>query len=242
MGAIGLAVALAIYGWRYFDSWWSGVPVHWVARRGEPVMLTLNDGTEVRLDADSDLVVKFGVHARRAALAHGEALFTVAYDPLRPFEVDIGRGRVIDLGTRFDVEKLSDSARVTVLEGRVGLMTPRGEVVLTAGHSGGYEASGGLLQVSTVDTSIPLWQDGQRHFDNEPLSVIAERLGRYHSVDFTFAEPELRRLRISGTFRTDDLDLFLRTLSAAFPVKTRWLDPQHLQFVSLVDGGLEEQR
>lgn len=241
--AVLLGIVLAIPAWRYIDSWWSGVPIHRIAGRGEPTKLTLKDGTRVLLDADSELVVKIGVGARRVALARGEAFFDVVHETSWPFQVEVGRGLVTALGTQFDVERLSDSSRVTVFEGRVGLKTPQGEVALSAGQSSGYENSGDLLSVNTVTRSGPFWQDGQRYFDSEPLADVVQRLARYHAVTFTFADPRLERLRVSGTFRTDDLSLFLRTLSAAFPVQARWVDSQHMEFIPRVDGhgkGIQE--
>jgi len=234
-----LIIALVVPTWQFVDRWWNGVPVLWSARRGHPEMLTLQDGTRVLLDADSELVVKLGARARRVSLRRGEALFTVVHDASRPFEVEIGPGRVTDLGTRFDVEMFDGSARVSVFEGRVGVATPHGEVVLTAGRSSGYDGSGTLLPVRTVEDKPSLSADGQRRFDAEPLSEVVERLARYHDVTFDFADPRLRQLQVSGVFRVSDLPLFLRTLSAAFPVNAKWTGPQRVEFTlrAYVDAG-----
>jgi transmembrane sensor len=226
-----LIAALAIPAWFYGDRWWNGVPVHWIAPRGESRTLMLEDGTHVLLDADSDLVVKLGAYARRVSLVRGEALFTVTHNASRPFEIEIGPGRVMDLGTRFDVEKLPSAVHIAVFEGRVGVRTVHGEVVLGAGRGGGYDDSGTLLPVSKVDAAATLRPDGQRHFDSEPLATIVARLARYHSVTFVFADPRLQELRVSGTFRVTDLPLFLTTLSAALPIEARWVAPQRVEFV-----------
>jgi transmembrane sensor len=225
-----LVAALAIPAWRQADRWWNGVTVHWVTARGESRTLTLEDGTQVLLDADSDLLAKFGAHARRVSLARGEALFTVTHDASRPFEIEIGPGRVVDLGTRFDVEKLPDAVRVAVFEGRVGIKTTHGEVVLGAGRGCGYDDGGTLLPVRKVDAATTLRSDGERHFDSEPLAAVVARLGRYHPVTFEFSDPRLQELRVSGTFRVTDLALFLRTLTAALPVEVRWVGPQRVEF------------
>lgn len=225
-----LAVILAIPAWRQVDRWWNGTMLHWVAPRGESRTLVLEDGTQVLLDADSDLVARFGAHARRVSLVRGEALFTVTHDASRPFEIEIGPGRVVDLGTRFDVEKLPDAVRVAVFAGRVGIKTAHGEVVLGMGRGGGYDASGVLLPVRKVDATTTLRSDGERHFDSEPLAAVVARLARYHPVTFEFSEPRLQELRVSGTFRVTDLELFLRTVSAALPVEARWVGPQRMEF------------
>lgn len=229
--AVLVAALLVPLGHVSYD-WWNGVPVHWVAQRGEPKAIVLQDGTRVLLDAGSDLVVKLGARVRRVSLIRGEALFSVVHDASRPFELEIGPGRIADLGTRFDVETLQGAARVAVFEGRVGITTPHGEVLLTAGHSGGYDGAGLLLPVSQVSDSTALWQQGMRRFEAAPLADVVERLMRYHSVTFVFADPQLKQLRLSGTFRITDLPLFLRTLSTALPVDARWIDPKRVELTA----------
>ncbi len=233
--AVTLIVALVIPAWLRLDRWWNGVPVHWIAPRGESRELVLEDGTHVLLDADSDLVVKLGAHARRVSLVRGEALFSVTHDATQPFEVEIGRGRVVDLGTRFDVERLPGAVRVAVFDGRVGIRTPHGELVLGPGRGGGYDDRGTLLPVGQVNAATTLRPDGERHFDSEPLATVVARLARYHPVTFVFSDPRLQELRVSGTFRINDLALFLRTLSTALPIEARWTGPQRVEFMSPQD-------
>jgi transmembrane sensor len=229
--AVLLLIAGVIPAWLRMDRWWNGVPVHWVAPKGESKAVVLEDGTRVLLDADSDIVAKLGAYARRVSLVRGEALFTVTHDTSHPFEIEIGPGRVVDLGTRIDVEKLPDAVHITVLEGRVGIKTRHGEVVLGPGRGGGYDATGALLPVREVDAAAALRPDGERHFDSEPLTAIVARLERYHPVTFVFADPQLQELRLSGTFRLADLPLFLRTLSAALPIEAHWIGTQRVEFV-----------
>ena len=224
--------AIALFpGFQLLTRWWNGVPVHWIAPRGESKTLRMEDGTQVLLDADSELVTKLGARVRRASLLRGEALFVVKYDVSRPFEVEAGPGRITDLGTHFDVEKLPGSVRISVYEGRVGVRTAHGEVVLETGRGGGYDDHGILLPVNHVDTATMLQADGQRRFDSEPLAAIVARFARYHPVTFVFANPELEDLRVSGTFSISDLTLFLRTLTTAFPVEARWTGSERVEFV-----------
>jgi transmembrane sensor len=240
--AVALVTALVIHSWMFLSRWWNGVPVHWITPRGESRAVVLEDGTHVLLDADSDLVTKLGAHARRVSLVRGEALFTVTHDVSRPFEIEIGPGRVADLGTRFDVERLPNAVRIAVLEGRVGIRTDHGEVVLGAGRSGGYDDDGTLLPVSEVDITSTLRSDGIRHFDNEPLAAVVTRLTRYHAVSFVFADPQLQALRLSGTFRVSDLNLFLRTVSMALPIEAHWIGPRRVEFVSREANTRQESR
>jgi transmembrane sensor len=227
-----LIAAVLVPAWRAGQDWWNGVPVRWSADRGAPKSFLLNDGTQVMLDADSELVARVGARVRRVTLIRGEALFTVVHDTSRPFEVDVGAGRIADFGTRFDVERVHNSVRIAVLEGRVGIATLHGEMSLGAGSGSGYDGEGTLLPVRPIDESVALWGEGQRRFNAEPLSDVVDRLMRYHSVTFFFTDPRLKELRVSGTFKMGDLALFLRTLAAALPVEARWTAPQHIEISS----------
>lgn len=229
-------VAIAISLWPVGSRWWDGEPQRWSAARDKPTDFTLSDGTHVLLDAGSEIVTSIGWHTRRVSLRRGEALLTVAHDRRRPFELDSGSGRVTDLGTRFDVEILRGTTRIAVLEGCVGVSTSGHEMALMAGQAGGYDRSGVLLPVTTAGSTALLWAAGKRRFDREPLPDVLERLARYHDVSFDFSNPELQELQLSGTFRVDDLPLFLRTLSAALPVEAQQVGPQRFEIRPRTDS------
>ncbi len=247
IAAASVAVAIAILAvslWPVGSKWWNGEPQRWTAEQDKPRALILSDGTHVLLDAGSEMVASIGWHARHVVLRRGEALLTVAHDPSRPFELDSGSGHITDLGTRFDVELLRGTTRITVLEGRVGVSTSGHAIALTAGQAGGYDRDGVLLPVTTTGSSAVLWAAGKRHFDREPLADVLERLARYHDVSFVFSEPGLQQLRLSGTFRIDELAVFLRTLAAALPIDVRQVGPQRFEIRSRGGSsqGAEHQR
>ncbi|HTY03912.1 MAG TPA: FecR domain-containing protein [Rhodocyclaceae bacterium] len=200
------------------DRWWNGVPQTTSSGTGQFATMALADGSEVQLDADSKVVVRVGLRRRSAEVLRGAALFTIAHDDARPFEVTAGQGRIVDLGTRFDVDFRGSSVRVQVFDGRIALHTARGEVEIPAGQGAGYDAVGALSPVTAVATTAPLWREGRLAFGDESLAEALQRLARYHPVRFEFADPTLAELRVSGTFRAGDLDGFLRTLEAGFPV------------------------
>jgi transmembrane sensor len=219
--ALGVGIALSPSVGR----WWNGPEVSLTTPKGQPRSFTLEDGTSVLLDADSQLIAHIGYHSRRASLLRGEALVNVAHDPTRPFEIALGAGRIRDLGTRFDIETLPNSYRIAVLEGRVGVLTARAQALLVAGQSSDYDIAGNMQPVRSFDVTEVQWSPGRRHFDREPLGDVLERLRRYHAVNFVYTDTQLKNLRVSGTFRTDDQELFLRTLAAALPIKVKYLGP-----------------
>ncbi|MES2693853.1 MAG: FecR domain-containing protein [Verrucomicrobiota bacterium] len=88
-----------------------------------PREVELADGTQVKLNAGSEVVEDFDLAERRVRLTRGEAHFTVTKDPSRPFIVIAGALRVRAVGTAFNVNFQSSRVEVLVTEGRVKLAT-----------------------------------------------------------------------------------------------------------------------
>jgi transmembrane sensor len=229
LGAVtALAAALAVPVVHFWERWRAEQPQTIEAASGVPRGYLLNDGSRIELDAGSALAVRMGAERRELTLLRGEVLVAVAHDAARPLVVHAGGGTITDLGTRFDVEALGGTTRVSVLEGRVDVQTGRGRMLLDAGQRGGYDAAGEFEPLVALTNSTIGGADGRRSFDGEPLGRVLERLRRYHTVTITLVDPGLAQLPVSGTFRLNDLQLFLRTLAAALPVTIRWVDAQHV--------------
>ncbi|HTP40979.1 MAG TPA: FecR domain-containing protein [Nitrospiria bacterium] len=209
--------------------WWDGVPHRVVVRIAEQKTLQLPDGSSIVLDADSELIYQVGYGRRRATLQRGEALFSVAHDARRPFEVTAGAGRMIDLGTTFDLEVRHGAVRVSVLEGHVGIVSTDGALKLAAGQRAGYDTTGVLSTVGPADESVADWRNGRRVFHDMPLGRVLEYFERYHSVRIELSDPALRKLHVSGVFRMTDLRTFLATLQGSFPIHVRWVDAGHIE-------------
>ncbi len=227
--AIGFAFALLTIPLGVMaDRWWNGVSETIATARGQQKILTLADGSKVVLDAGSEITHRIGYRRRNVTLVRGEALFAVTHDESRPFAVTAGAGRIVDLGTRFNVEMQHGHVHVAVLEGKVDIGTPHGRVALDAGQGVGFDNAGAVSPVVPVDATAAAWQEGLRVFRNEPLGEVLERLVRYYPVHFDLADPALADLRISGIFRITDLNLFLKTLEAGFPVRAQIQAPDRV--------------
>lgn len=217
--ALSLTVALVVL---LAPRWWNDnlETVHRTAR-GERQTIMLADGSQVELNTDTELRVRINSEIRSVWLARGEALFTVTHDSGRPFEVMSGNGRIRDLGTRFDVYHGPDRVSVTVLEGRVQITTDRSNATLLgAGHKVAYTPNGQLSAVSKADlAALTAWREGRLVFHRQTLAEAVAQMARYHAVEFVFEDPTLATLKISGTFKTEDLRLFVSTLEATYPLK-----------------------
>ena len=117
--AFAAAAALAIG----YVSWWRPAYAPFrgtaVTHVGEARNMTLPDGSVVRLNTDTAVAIHFTSAERRVILTHGEAYFTVAKNPARPFIVAAGHVAVRAVGTAFNVRMDSADVEVLVTEGAV---------------------------------------------------------------------------------------------------------------------------
>lgn len=108
-----LAVAVSIF---YFTT---PGPVIYSTGVGEQMSFPLEDGSVVTLNAQSSLELAYTETERYVRLIQGEALFAVAKDADRPFQVHTGRTVVRAVGTQFNVRFRGEDTTVTVVEGIV---------------------------------------------------------------------------------------------------------------------------
>jgi transmembrane sensor len=196
-------------------------------RIGQTRVLTLADGSTVVLGAKSRIVVNFTASERRVRLTAGEALFQVKHSAARPFVVDAGDTVIRDVGTSFDVNRTGASVRVSVLEGEVEVRERGGALtreiksvrLLRAGHS--IEAIRGQAE----DHPEPIerlaattWRNGQLVYENARLSDVIADVNRYYAPGVTL-DPPSSKLRVTASFRTDEIPAFLNTLESALPVR-----------------------
>lgn len=83
---------------------------------GKRRTIVLTDGSQVLLNTDTAIALNWNEQERSITLRRGQALFTVAPDPNRPFSVETDDCTVTALGTVFEVRTEREATRVTVLE------------------------------------------------------------------------------------------------------------------------------
>lgn len=168
-------------------------------RAGEHRLLHLRDGTEIALNGDSRLVLNSS-NGRTARLERGEALFSVVHDDTRPFTVDAGGRRMMDLGTRFNVVRSPRGSEVAVVEGAV-LYDPEGAAVrLGAGRVLRQTEGSELVEVSQTDpATIGGWRSGHLVYRDTPLWRVADDLSRATGVSIA-VDPNLAHHYFTGAF------------------------------------------
>jgi transmembrane sensor len=187
----------------------------------------LDDGTLVELNRGAEIAVAFTPTERRVRLARGEALFTVAKNPARPFVVEAGGVTVRAVGTAFNVRLAAAAVDVLVTEGRVQVERPAAPLATTplidAGHrvvvplTGEAPAAIAPVTRAEIDRAL-LWQPRLLEFAATPLAEVAAEFNRRNRIQLVVADDALRALPIGASFRSDNLDGFVRLLEASFGV------------------------
>lgn len=202
-----------------------GAPVYRTAV-GERSTTTLPDGSVVTLNTDTVLRVAFTDKVRGVRLVRGQALFDVAHGKRTPFEVYAGDRVVTAVGTVFDVRLQGDAVKVALVEGRVRVRragpaaptSPRVEVAMSAGEL--LEARPATpMRVQNIDVAREIsWRSGMLVFDETPLSEAVAELNRYSRHGLVIEDPAIGGFRVSGGFKTGEMDRFAKTVEEILPV------------------------
>lgn len=194
----------------------------------------LADGTTVELNRGAAIEVEFTTAERRVRLAHGDARFAVAKEPGRPFVVAAGAVEARAVGTEFNVRRDHTAVEIVVTEGSVqvespqaGAAAPREAVLLSAGQqvvvAGEAALAGaGVRTLSADELEKRLaWQSRLIEFDDVPLAEIVAAFNRRNPVRLVIDDPGLAARRMTATFRSDNVESFVRLLEGNYGVDAR---------------------
>ncbi|RMQ44336.1 hypothetical protein ALQ04_02221 [Pseudomonas cichorii] len=179
---------------------------------------SLEDGSQVLLNARSRVDMAFDVRQRTLMLHEGALSIQVATDPQRPLVVRTAFGEARALGTRFTVSLHEQAAHVWVQESRV-LLTATSGATLELGPGQGARLHGRRIHMLDPHlASENAWKDGLLEVHDQSLGEVIEALRDYHSGILRIA-PDAAALRITGVFTLDDTRQTLRSLQEVLPVK-----------------------
>ena len=222
----GLAVVAtggtaAWLGWRHLP--WAQWQAQYATGTGEQRSIALADGGTLQLDTRTTLDVDYSPALRRLRLHGGAILVATHADPQappRPFVVDTPQGRILALGTRFEVRAQGEATTVTVLEHAVQATPgeqPGAPRHVRAGERLRFTAAGAQdLQPAPAGTGA--WAQGQLIATDMPLAQVVAELARYRR-GWLSCDPAVAGIRVSGVLPLADTDQALAALEGGFPVR-----------------------
>lgn len=163
--------------------------------RGVDFKITLPDGTDVWLNAESSLQFPsaFTKDTRRVILS-GEAYFKVAHDSNCPFIVETDKMKVRVLGTEFNFRNyISEKPQVSLIDGSISILSlneSEPDIILKPGQGACVEEDGHIHVLQGIDIyGTVQWINGYFYFKNRPLIEILQELGRWYNVGVVFENP-----------------------------------------------------
>ncbi|WP_258197146.1 FecR domain-containing protein [Pseudomonas plecoglossicida] len=187
---------------------------------GEQRALVLADGSQVLLDSQSALDVRFDDQRRLLHLHSGRMLVQTAADVRsRPFWVTCAQGQVEALGTCFSVQADKSFCEVAVLDKAVRIhpaQSPQ-SLRLEAGQHVRFDPHQ-LSEPSPSDASTASWRTGNLIAIKRPLGELLEELGRYRH-GWLRCDPSIAALKVSGAFPLVDTDRALAALESGFDLR-----------------------
>jgi transmembrane sensor len=228
----GAAAAIALVFWRPFFSERSSVDEQLIVRK------VLEDGSTIDLNHGAAVEVAYSPAFRNIRLVRGEAIFSVAKDPERPFIVDADGVRVRAVGTAFNVNLQSRKVVVLVSEGQVQVTPP----LFKSGRPGSIDrpamesqiVAAGQRTFVSLDEPAPLkidavtpetmarelvWQPRQLEFNDTPLAQVVAEFNSSNRTKMVIDVPALASLPVGASLRSDNVEGFVRLLEASFHIR-----------------------
>jgi len=213
--------------------WWDSIAgTGFETAVGEVRAVTLDDGSTVFLNARSRIAVKYTAAVRGVELIEGEALFTVAKNPARPFRVRAGDRVIQAVGTAFDIDRHAGTVDVEVNEGAVVVTAPgvtalgqsaAGSVDLPAlskGQAVSYIDDRPLSKVRTIiPDQIGAWRSGLLSYEDARFERVIADLNRQFPGEIVIDDRTLASLPVTLTIKLHDRDTTVRTLEKLLPVR-----------------------
>jgi len=234
---IAVAAAVLMIGiWLSRDVWYYRT---YTSRNHEVLAITLEDGSEIALEANSSLKYPrfgFGWKTRNVWL-DGDAVFKVAHlDETRRFKVHTADQTVIEvLGTEFVVNSRRKATKVMLKSGSIRLTNPITEKPLLM-------EPGDFVTIS-VEKKIQKeqlgalpdefnWKVRDFEFKNTPLTEVAKQLYEAYGVNVRITQKAIVDRTVSGTFQAETAEDLLEAIS----------EMMHLEAETAPDGYLLRER
>lgn len=196
-----------------------------VIPKGNAYELILADGTQVWLNAESELSypTRFTGNTREVKLK-GEAYFKVTKNAEQPFIVKTKEIDIRVLGTSFNVAAYQTdlTTSVTLVEGSVAVSTENGECHnIVPSEQFSYHKNINNTSIKTVDTNLyTSWMQGKYIFKDATLYEIFNKLAHWYDFTVEYRNEELQQKRYSLVIdRTINLHQLLELISYTSDVK-----------------------
>jgi transmembrane sensor len=203
---------------------------------GELRRISLEDGSELLLDTETRVRVRFDDQVRGVQLSRGCVHCQIAADPVRPFLIQAADRQVLALNSIVDVRSDVGGLQVLCLDGQATVS----DAAMRSGNGGRLLRAGERLRAAPARAGlvdrpdlVPLtaWQSGRAVFKDVTLPQAVDEMNRYSRVKLRVADARLAPLRLSGVYQTGDNQAFAKSVAALLPVAVRRANRNEVELV-----------
>jgi len=181
---------------------------------GETKLVTLPDGSTVQMGASSKLGFnEDNWDENRALHISGTGYFQVKKGS--DFEAQFDLGKVVVLGTAFEIKSHKDYASVKCYEGKVAVQTDKTSTELIPGE-------GAELQPDRIIRPFKFsrlnWSSNRSRFHSAPLYVVIQLLESQYGIVIEVGSADISK-KYTGVFTHNNVDLALKTVFEPMAIK-----------------------
>jgi len=171
--------------------------------RGEALAHVLPDNSKVTLNDGSSISYKTRKYNKARTIdLEGEAYFEV--EKGNHFIVETRNGKVIVLGTSFNVRTWGNRLEVTCTHGKVQVISGSNKKVVTPGVTVIMHPRGRMSETKGLDITSPPWMNNKSTFNEQDISVVLQEIGRQFNKDISLPDLQMEK-EFSGSFTHDNL-------------------------------------
>lgn len=205
-----------------------------ISKFGQIGTVTLDDGSKVKIGADSRLLIPPGFATKvRAVRVAGTGSFDVATRTGLPFEVRLGDVAVIATGTRFAVnyDTATRAALVRVDEGSVTVRSGTVVKPLAVGEAMEVDGKGEMRtpNKAAIDEALA-WTSNRLVIVDRPLRSALEQTRRWYAIALMPSDMSLMDRQVSVDAPLDSSTKMIADLERTGKLKFGWNDKSMVLF------------
>ncbi len=216
--AASVIILIGVVGFLVFEIHYSKVVS--VNNSLKAKMVTLPDGSEVYLNANSEIrYPKKFKNSKRTVKIKGEAFFNITKDKKRPFVVQANNAFIKVLGTSYNVNINDQFVEVIVKTGKVEVYSKQSSlphIILLPGERSVFLSNNEIKKYTNSNKNYLGWLNKKLVFKELPLSIVINDIMNTYHCNIELADSAIANLKITSTFDNDSIDDVLESISLAF--------------------------
>ena len=210
------------------------------SEQGSISSIYLEDGSRIWLNSNTTIALHESSNQTTVDL-QGEAYFEVKHNPKRAFVIDLGKIKINDIGTNFNISAYpSDNfVRTTLLEGKIEVLNEDLETIknLKINQTFKFDRRNSSYELEELDPLLVTgWKDNKFVFIDKPLHEICDEIEKWYGVTIIINDNDLGNEKYTSVIRRTTtvkqlLEMFKLTAGINYEFKNKEND-QSIIYIS----------